>query len=118
MVAFVVVSLVGACSSTPERDELVDALVRSGLSEAEARCAADAVYDNLPEDQIASIAERGSGAARDTDADDDPVDIARREITACQVEHQVTTTTATTATTETTDTPETTETTAAGAGED
>lgn len=78
-------SLLGACSDAPEQDELIDALVRSGYSTAEAECAAEALYGNLPEDEIAAIAERGPSAViDDPKITDEPIDIARSEIAACR----------------------------------
>jgi len=94
VVALGIGTLLAACSSTPERDELVDALTRAGLSRAEAECATAALYDNLTDDQIGAIAERGPSAViDDTDDPDEPIDIARREIAACRTEHDSATTT-------------------------
>lgn len=77
--------VLAACASTPSSDEVVDALQRAGLSEAEATCAADALYRNLDDDQIGAIAERGpSAVVDDPDDPDEPIDVARREIAACR----------------------------------
>jgi hypothetical protein len=76
--------LVG-CSDAPSQPDLVDSLVRSGLSTEEAECAAAALYDNLPDDQIAAITERGPSAVIDDPKDpDEPIDVARSEIAACR----------------------------------
>lgn len=86
--------LLGACAGTPSSDELVDALERSGLSSAEAECAADALYRNLDDDQIGAIAERGPSAViDDLQVPDEPIDVARREIAACRTTHEPSTTT-------------------------
>lgn len=75
--------LLAACAGTPEQDELVESLERAGLPAAQAECAAAALYDNLSDEQIAKIAERGASAVIDGPETDEPIDVARREIAAC-----------------------------------
>ena len=88
-----VAAILGGCSKAPSEPDLVDALVRSGLTTEEAQCAARALYDNLPDDEIAAIAERGPSAVQDDpDVSDEPIDVARSEIAACR---SVSTTTST-----------------------
>ena len=85
-----------ACSTaTPSRDDLVDALVTSGLSKAESACAADAVVDNLTDDELAEIVERGgSGAPRDDPKDaDDTMDKLRTALNVCRDQAAATSTT-------------------------
>lgn len=78
-------TVLAGCSDAPSEPDLVDSLVLSGLSPAEAACAAGALYDNLPDDEIAAIAERGPSAViDDPDVPDEPIDVARSEIAACR----------------------------------
>lgn len=96
-----IVVLAGAvsCADPPSSDDLVEALERSGLPAEQARCAADAIYEHLDDDQIAEIAERGpSGAPRDDpERTDDPMDLVREDMSKCRVLGPTTTTTTTTA---------------------
>lgn len=95
--AVVAVVAVTGCSKAPKQDELVDALMRAGLDRTEAQCAAAAVYDNLSKDQIEAITERGASAVLDDGNDpNEPIDKARREISECRTNYDVTTTSATT----------------------
>lgn len=85
-----------ACTtSAPSRDELVDALRTSGLSKAESTCAADAIVDNLTDDEVAEIVERGGGGApRDDPKDDnDTMDKLRAALTVCRDQAAATSTT-------------------------
>lgn len=94
-----IVVLAGAvsCADPPSSDDLVEALERSGLPAEQARCAADAIYEHLDDDQIAEIAERGpSGAPRDDpERTDDPMDLVREDMSKCRVLGPTTTTTTT-----------------------
>ena len=92
-----IVVLAGAvsCADPPPSDDLVEALERSGLPAEQARCAADAIYEHLDDDQIAEIAERGpSGAPRDDpERTDDPMDLVREDMSKCRALGPTTTTT-------------------------
>lgn len=57
------VVLIGAgCSSAPpDRAQVVRALRTSGIPAAQARCTADAIYDNLTDEQVRQLVERGNG---------------------------------------------------------
>ncbi|MCB0978662.1 MAG: hypothetical protein KDB02_14515 [Acidimicrobiales bacterium] len=104
VVAAVVVAVVSitGCSKAPKQDELVDALMRAGLDRTEAKCAAAAVYDNLSKDQIEAIAERGASAVLDDSKNpNEPIDKARKEISECRTDYDVTTTTTVTSTSST-----------------
>ena len=81
-----VLILLGGCAEAPSRGELVEALETSGIPEAKAECAADAVIDELTEDEIVEIVARGpAGAPRDDpDASDDASDRVRAALAECQ----------------------------------
>lgn len=81
-----VAMLLGGCAEAPSRDELVEALESSGIPAAKAECAADAVLDELTEDEIIEIVERGpAGAPRDDpDSSDDASDRVRAALAECQ----------------------------------
>lgn len=74
------------CSSPPSRSDITDALITSGLSEEVARCAADALVDELSDDELVQLTERGGGGAPvdDPDRDDDASDRVRAALTACR----------------------------------
>lgn len=99
-VAFVV-AVVGCATEVPSRQELVAAFESSGLSADEAGCVTDAVLDNLPDEDIIRLVERGQGAGPrdDTNRDDDPYDLTRAALTACREAAAATSTTTTTTTT-------------------
>lgn len=79
-------ALGAGCSSGPDHGEVVDALITSGLSEEQARCAADALFDELTEDELAQLADRGAGGAPvdDPDRADDAADRIRTALNACR----------------------------------
>lgn len=78
----------------PDRDELAEALQDSGLSASVARCTADAITENLSDDELAQIAERGPGGAPrdDPDETDDSTDQVREAMAICRAELPTTTT--------------------------
>lgn len=78
--------VLGGCSQVPSRGELVHALEASGLPAAKAECAADAVLEELTDDEIIELVERGpAGAPRDDpDSTDDPSDRVRAALAECQ----------------------------------
>lgn len=80
------VMLAAACSSEPERAEIIDALERAGLETPIAECVADA-FAELPEADRKLIAERGSNGVRDDrEVDDEPIDEVRRKMSECRNE--------------------------------
>ena len=96
--------MTAACStSAPSRNELVDALRTSGLSKAESTCAADAIVDNLTDDEVAEIVERGGGGAPRDDPKDtnDTMDKLRAALTVCRDQAAATSTTLPTSSTTT-----------------
>ena len=85
-----------ACSAgAPSRDELVESLITSGLSKAESTCAADAIVDNLTDDEVAEIVERGGGGAPRDDPEkaDDTMDKLRAALAVCRDQAAATSTT-------------------------
>jgi hypothetical protein len=96
LVVVAVTVAAAACSAgAPSRDELVESLITSGLSESESTCAADAIVDNLTDDEIAQIVERGGGGApRDDPQDaDDTMDKLRAALNVCRDQAAATSTT-------------------------
>jgi hypothetical protein len=94
----------GCATEVPSRSELVAAFEGSGLSADLAGCVTDAVLENLPDEDLIRLVERGSGAGPqdDPDRDDDSYDRTRAALTACQETAAATSTTTTTTTTTTT----------------
>lgn len=90
--------VLGGCAGAPSRGELVEALETSGIPTARAECAADAVIEELTDDEITEIVQRGpAGAPRDDpDSTDDASDRVRAALAECQQvgEEQAPTTTA------------------------
>lgn len=87
LVAIALVVGLAACSAgAPSRDELVDALVTSGMERSLAECAADAFTTTLTDDELDLLAERGpSGLPADDPArTDDANDQLREAMTACR----------------------------------
>jgi hypothetical protein len=82
----VAAALLGGCAEAPSRSELVQALEASGIATERAECAADAVLDELSEEEIIELVERGpAGAPRDDpEATDDASDRVRDALAACQ----------------------------------
>lgn len=80
------VGLGGCGADAPSRDELVHALELTGISSEKAECAADAVLENLSDEQIVRLVERGpAGAPRDDpDRSDDAADQVREALTECR----------------------------------
>ncbi|MEZ5180877.1 MAG: hypothetical protein R2702_03235 [Acidimicrobiales bacterium] len=96
--AAVALALLAGCSTeAPGRDEIARSLRASGFSVEAADCAADALVDNLSDDQIAELAERGGGGAPvdDPNRTDDPADKVREAMNACRPLVEGTTTTTT-----------------------
>lgn len=80
-------ALLGSCgSSPPPKAELVDALRTSGIPATQARCAVDAIYATLSDEQVAQLVERGAGGVpkEDPDRTDDPTDRLTRAIARCR----------------------------------
>lgn len=76
-----------ACSTaTPDRADLTDALVTSGLPRTVAQCASDALVSELSTDELDLLVERGNGGAPtdDPDRDDDAADRLRAALAGCQ----------------------------------
>ncbi len=100
-VAAVLCAVVATACATevPSRSELVAAFESSGLSADLAGCVTDAVLENLPDEDVIRLVERGAGAGPrdDPDRDDDPYDRTRAALTACQEAAAATSTTSTTA---------------------
>lgn len=88
--------LVVACSaSTPKRDQLTDALGRSGIPNPVATCVADALVSDLSDDQLDQLVEFGAAGAPKDDPEraDDAADRLREALAACREELPTTTTT-------------------------
>ncbi len=85
--AAVALVVAGCSAGAPSRTEFVDALRTSGLSEADAGCVADAVLDELTEDEVALIVDRGPSGAPVDDATQgrDSLERVRAAIAACNV---------------------------------
>jgi hypothetical protein len=99
--AVLAVGASGCATEVPSRGELVAAFESSGLSADLAGCVTDAVLENLPDEDLIRLVERGSGAGPrdDPNRDDDPYDRTRAALTACQEAAAATSTTTTTTTT-------------------
>ncbi|QXC61742.1 hypothetical protein KSP35_02540 [Aquihabitans sp. G128] len=99
--ALALVVAVAACSKPePSRTELVDVFRRTGMTSAEARCVSDAILDNLSDDQLDAIIERGpSGAPVDPAGSTDGVATKVRTALAACKSSEITGTTSTTTTT-------------------
>ena len=106
LVSIGVLALGGCGADAPSRDELVHLLELTGIPPERAECAADAVLENLTEDEVVELVERGpAGAPRDDPKrTDDTSDEVRAALAACQ---QVGTTTTTGESGPTTSTPTT-----------
>lgn len=77
----------GACSTpNPSQDQFTESLVISGVDPEVAECTSKAVMDNLTEEQIRRINERGGGAAPVDDAatPDEAADKVRDALAACR----------------------------------
>lgn len=74
------------CAGNPDQPELTDALVTAGVPEGVARCAADALIDNLSDDELAQLVTRGPGGAPRDDAEEpgEPADLLRDALAACR----------------------------------
>lgn len=85
--ATVVLVVSGCAAGAPSRSEFVDALRTTGLNQAEAGCVADAVLDELTEDEVALIVDRGPSGAPVDDATQgrDSLERVRAAIAACAV---------------------------------
>lgn len=80
------VMVAAACSSEPDRAEIIGALERAGLETPIAECVADA-FAELPDADRKLIAERGSNGVRDDrEIDDEPIDEVRRKMSECRNE--------------------------------
>jgi hypothetical protein len=90
-----VVGVAGCGADAPGREQLARSLADSGLPEDVAGCAADALADNLTEQQLLDIAERGGGGAPvdDPNRTDDPLDLVRAALAECRTQLDPTTTT-------------------------
>lgn len=85
----VLVSVVGlgACSTpNPSQDQFTESLVISGVDPEVAECTSKAVMDNLSDEQVRRINERGGGAAPVDDAakPDEAADKVREALAACR----------------------------------
>lgn len=80
-------AVVGCSAGAPSRAEFVDALRTSGLSQADAGCVADAVLDELSDEEVALIVDRGPSGAPVDDATQgrDSLERVRAAIAACDV---------------------------------
>lgn len=64
-------AVAGCAHSAPSADELTETLMVAGMNEEQARCAAEAVTDNLSDAEIESIMKSGpSGVPFDTERDE------------------------------------------------
>jgi hypothetical protein len=81
-----VVLTVAGCASSVSRAELVESLERSGIDTPRAECAADAVLDELSDEEVARLLDRGpAGAPRDDpERSDDASDRVRAALAECQ----------------------------------
>lgn len=95
--AIALVALAGCSTPAPANDDIVDALVSSGLPEDVATCAADALTDTLTDDQLAELTERGGGGAPTDDParTDDTADQLRDAMSRCRTLYDASTTTTT-----------------------
>lgn len=94
--------LIAGCSSgSPSRSGFTDALVTSGISRDEARCATDAIFDHLSDAEIAEIMERGPSAVPADEAGDpnEPIDKVHQALNACRTTAEATSTTTSSTTT-------------------
>jgi hypothetical protein len=85
--AVAVLVVAGCAAGAPSRTEFVDALRTTGLSQSEAGCVADAVLDELTEDEVALIVDRGPSGAPVDDATQgrDSLERVRAAVAACEV---------------------------------
>jgi hypothetical protein len=85
MVALVLVGA-GCSSPPPDRAEVIQALRTSGIPAAQARCAADAIYDNLTNSQIRQLVDRGNGGTPKDDPTrtDDTLDKLNAAMAKCR----------------------------------
>lgn len=76
----------GCAKSTPDRSEMVEALRTSGVPASEARCAVDAIFANLTNEQVRQLVERGAGGTpKDNPArTDDAYDKLTKAMTTCR----------------------------------
>lgn len=87
MLATVLVVAVAGCGTkVPSEGELAEALARSGLSEAVADCAAEAIVSTLSDDELATLVDRGSGGLPKDDPTrtDDAADTLRTAVSDCR----------------------------------
>jgi len=100
-VGLAALGVAGCSASPPSQNELAQALEDSGLSAEMATCTSKAVIDNLSDEQLAELTERGAGGAPvdEPDRTDDAADKVREALTACRDTLAITTTTVTTTTT-------------------
>lgn len=98
LVAMGALGVAGCSSKAPANEEIVEALVTSGLPEDVATCAADALTDTLSEEQLAQLTERGGGGAPvdDPARTDDTADQLRDAMSRCRTLFESSTTTTTT----------------------
>lgn len=89
------VLLVACAASTPRRDQLIDALGRSGIPTPVASCVADALVSDLSDDQLDQLVEFGAAGAPQDDPDraDDAADRLREALASCGDQLPTTTTT-------------------------
>lgn len=85
----------GCSASTPKRDQLIDALTRSGLPKAVSSCVADSLVSDLDDAQLDLLVEYGAAGAPQDDPDrqDDAADRLREALAECRDELPTTTTT-------------------------
>lgn len=86
LLSMVVVIAAGCATSPPDRGEVVRALRTSGIPASQARCAVDAIYENLTDAQIEQLIERGSGGTPKDDPTrtDDVLDKLNAAMTSCR----------------------------------
>lgn len=90
LAATLTLAVAGCSHSAPNADELTTTLMVAGMTEDQARCAAEAVTENLSDAAIESILETGpSGVPFDRNESGDRVDTpevtaAREALAACR----------------------------------
>ncbi len=101
LVLAAVVLTAGCSSGSPSRSGFTDALVTSGISRDEARCATDAIFDHLSDAEIDLIIERGPSAVPPDEAGDpnEPFDKVHQALNACRTKAEATSTTTSSTTT-------------------
>ncbi len=85
--AALAVGAVSCADPKPSADDLEEALVRTGLDQEVAACAADALTENLSDHDLADLTLRGPGAAPvdDPKRDDDAYDQLRVAMDRCRL---------------------------------